>query len=126
MAHLRVMLLGLVVASWSGAGCLSPCHCIQGGGFAQVAVPAAESSPIVAVSTNAPCRASATTSVLVDISTYKAGTCEVRVQLMNGDTYAFSVAFEPVTVYGACECPGLRTATMSAPELTDAGVDGLR
>jgi hypothetical protein len=45
---------------------------------------------------------------------------------MNGDTYAFSVAFEPVTFDGACECGGLRTTSMPTPALTDAGVDGLR
>ena len=103
----------------------SSCNCPSGGGFAQVAVPAAQSSPIASVSVNGPCTASAIDGVTVDVSTASAGGCQVLATLTNGDTYAFSVQFVAETIHGACDCGVLRlTGGTPLPTLTDAGIGG--
>jgi hypothetical protein len=115
-------LLGLAALSLSVTACTGSCNCPYGGGFDMVNVPAAASSPITAVSAPSPCTATASTND-VSVSTNSAGTCRVLVQLQNGDAYAFSIQFQPVTFSGACDCGGLRVLDAPTPALTDAGID---
>jgi hypothetical protein len=124
----RVVLFTLAVAAPAASGCFpgASCNCPSGGGFVQVTVPAAQSSPIAAVSTMGPCTASATGgNDVVDVSTNAAGGCQIFVELTSGDTYTFHLAFTQETIHGACDCEVLRTTGgIPVPTLTDAGING--
>ena len=89
-------------------------------------MPAAQSTPIAAVSTMGPCTASATGgNDVVDVSTGTAGGCQVFVELTSGDTYTFHLEFTQETIHGACDCEVLRTTGgIPVPALTDAGING--
>src|SRR5512138_3883970 len=124
IAHLSSLSLALALTSLSVCGCDLPasCNCPSGGGYTTVAVPAAQSSPIAAASTNQPCTISGFSDESVSVSTYKGGGCQVLVQLADGDTYTFSVQFEQETIHGACDCGVIRVVGGTpAPTLTDAG-----
>jgi hypothetical protein len=126
MTHLasRAALFALACALFPSVSACGSCNCPMGGGFAQVAIPAAESSPIVSVSETRPCGASAIDDHTVVVQTNSAGGCQVLVQLANGDTYTFSVQFVAETIHGACDCGRLRlVGTDPTPTLTDAGID---
>ena len=124
----HVVLFALAVTAPAASGCFlgASCNCPFDGGFAQVPVPAAQSSPIAAVSTRGACTASATAGTdVVDVSTDTAGGCQVFVELTSGDTYTFHLAFTQETIHGACDCGVLRTTGGSpVPALTDAGING--
>jgi len=128
MTHLasRAALFALAAALFpSVSACVlgGSCNCPSGGGYTAVTVPAAQSSPIAAVSVNGPCTASINDDT-VAVSAYSAGGCQVLVQLTNGDMYAFSVQFVAETIHGACDCGRLReVGTEPTPTLTDAGID---
>ena len=131
MAYLasRPLLLALAFASsLSVPACFlvgGSCNCPLGGGGSHVTVPAAQSSPIARVSTNAPCTASANGDDTVVVYTPTAGSCQVLVELANGDTYTFSVQFVPETVHGDCDCGVLRmVGGPPVPTITDAGING--
>ena len=108
----RVVLFALAATAPAASGCFlgASCNCPFGGGFAQVTVPAAQSSPIAAVSTKGGCTASASGGTdVVDVSTETAGACQVFVELTSGDIYTFDMAFTQETIHGACDCGVLRT-----------------
>ena len=98
MTHLasRTALFALafaLLASVSACVLTGSCSCPSGGGYAQVTVPAAQSSPIADVSETRPCGAYALDDHTVGVQTNSAGGCQVLVRLQNGDTYTFSVQF---------------------------------
>jgi hypothetical protein len=124
----RVVLFALAVAAPAASGCFpgASCNCPDNGGFAYVTVPAAQSSPIAAVSATGRCTASTTAAAeVVAVSTDTVGGCQVFVKLTSGDTYTFHLAFTQETLHGACDCEVLRTTDGTAvPTLTDAGING--
>ena len=98
------------------------CECPAGVGFRTVAIPAAQSSPIASASTDPSCAATFD-STSVSVGHASAGTCQVTVQLANGDTYAFSVQFLVTRGRGDCGCPEAVAVDASVPEPVDAGAD---
>ena len=122
----RLATLALAVASLSSSGCSlvgGSCNCPQLGG-ATVVLPAAQSSPIANITTGTACSASdyGGGQIGVTARSNTPTTCGVTVELMNGDTYAFSVefrAFDP----GGC-CSGVQGFALGQPTQIDGGVDG--
>jgi len=114
----------VLVALLSAEGCSSSqvaCPCGTGG-YASVTVPAAENTPIAAVSTDPPCTAMDGGGGTIVVVRGSVGTCQVRVRLASDDTYVFSVQFR---ASGAGCCPDLVTAVdASVPTLVDAGTAG--
>ena len=97
------------------------CNCPAGIGVRTVAVPAAQSSPIVNASTDSPCFIFMMDSTSVQVGSPSAMTCHATVQLANGDTYAFSVQFLETKIGGDCTCNTAVAIDASVPELIDAG-----
>ena|SRR5947209_4766111 len=124
----RVVLFALGVAAPAASGCFvgGSCNCPDNAGFAYVTVPAAQSSPIAALSATGRCRATAAAAPdVVIVTTDTAGSCQVFVKLTSGDTYTFHLAFTRDTLHGVCDCEVLRTTDGTAvPTLTDAGING--
>jgi hypothetical protein len=116
----RLALPAFVIAPLFVPGCGLGSHtCPGGGSTASVMFPAAQSSPIERISTDPQCVAWHD-DVRIYVSRSTSGSCQVLVELMNGDTYAFSVGFEAVS--GAGDCPGgTRGVGNSDPVLVDAG-----
>jgi hypothetical protein len=83
--------------------CLRWHTCPGGSSIATVMFPAAQSTPIERISTDAQCIAWHD-DVRIYVIRSTTGSCQVLVQLTNGDTYAFSVGFEAVSGIG--DCPG--------------------
>jgi hypothetical protein len=110
----------LVLAGLGVSGCSGGCKCPQGGGVANVPLPAAQSSPITSVSATAPCTATVSAAGGVTVYTPAAVTCAVEAQLMNGDTYTFTVTFQSTSA-DTC-CPAAETFDASVPQLV--GGDG--
>ena len=123
-----IMLFALAVAAPGAAGCIrgGTCNCPNSGGFANVTVPAAQSSPIAAASATGACTASFTAgNDVVEVLTGSAGACQVFVELANGDTYTFAVEFTQETIHGACDCSVIHTTGGTpVPTLSDAGING--
>jgi hypothetical protein len=118
-----VLFPALVVAALAAPACSGPCDCPEGGGVANVSVPAAHSSRITSLSATSPCTATVATSDTVAVYTTAAATCEVDVQLMNGDAYVFTVAFQ--SSGDTCCDPLVGGYTASIPERADAGAGGV-
>ena len=66
-----------------------------------MALPAAQSSPITGISADAPCTATDGGSGQITVTTTIAATCDIHVQLANGDAYVFTVAFQSINS-GCC------------------------
>ena len=121
MTYLRFGTLTLISLSLLAAavGCSSGspgvCPCPPGG--AQISVAALPAS-IASVSADSPCSVTNLgTSLLVNSS--RNGTCDVHVQLTDGETYVSAVSF---TGGGGC-CPSTYFGTASALEPGDGGTD---
>jgi hypothetical protein len=113
-------LLAVAVATLFLSACGSPMICGDPCGDS-VAVPIAQSAPIATVSTDAPCDAFSTGGNMVYVSRQGSGTCQVRVSLTNGDTYAFSMQFR-ASGSGCCGSTAF-LVDASVPALVDAGGD---
>jgi hypothetical protein len=98
------------------------CNC-PAGLYGMATVPATASNAIGTVSTDAPCSASIFDSDQVIVTRNSSGTCQVRVQLANGDTYALSFQFQSVNPNGCC-ANITRPIDASVPQLVDAGAGG--
>ena len=109
----------IAVASLAAQGCLGPCNCPESGGQATVTLPAAQSSPISSVTSDGPCTAKVGSPDNIIVTTNTPGTCQVRVQLMSGDGYSFSVAFQSIS--SSCCGNLVGDHTVSIPEPVDAG-----
>jgi hypothetical protein len=114
-------LLAVAVASLSLSGCESPQVCACPAGVGSVVVPAAQSASIASVSTDAPCDAFSTGGSMVYASRQGSGTCELRVSLTNGETYAYSLQFR-ASGTGCCGSTAF-LVDASVPALVDAGGD---
>jgi hypothetical protein len=121
----RGAFLALAAASLTAPACtllVGSCECPTPTGFAMVALPAAQSSPIANVSASSPCTAWDGGGGHVNVSTPSATTCQAVVQLTNGATYTLSVEFRFVTSNGGgCNCTLLQATGTSGPTLADAG-----
>ena len=93
------------------------CPCPFGGAI--VAVPATQSIPLESVTTDPPCSASGVSSDQIFVMRQNTGTCQVRAQLTNGETYTFSVQFR-ASGSGCCGHVAFAVDS-SVPELVDAG-----
>jgi hypothetical protein len=109
----------LTAASLSVSACSATevCNCPAGGGTATFAT--TSSNPIVDVGTDAPCSASKSNDAQVSVSRPSPGTCVVRAQLMNGDTYAVTMQFQSVNPGGCCS-----NITYAADMSTPAPISG--
>jgi len=117
----RFVFVAVAAASLSVAACGGGvCNCPAGVGFKTVALPAAQSSPIAGASADPPCFTTFD-STSVQVGDSSAGTCQVTVQLANGDSYGFSVQFLVTRLGGDCACNGAVAVDASAPEQLDAG-----
>ena len=114
----------LATAALSAGACSSPqVHCpCEPSEDGYVRLPSeAGSTPISSVVTEPPCTADGRETGAVRVSRQSAGSCPVRVQLVTGQTYDFSVAFDELTT-GCCQ--GLvYVVDASAPMSVDAAAD---
>jgi hypothetical protein len=90
-----------------------------------VLLPAGQSSAITGISADAPCTATDGGAGQITVTTTVAATCDVDVQLLNGDAYVLTVAFRS----SSDTCCGALVAgyTASIPHLVNktVGADGL-
>ena len=109
--------LAVAVAALLLSACGSPQVCACPAGVGSVTV----SEPPTSVSTDAPCDAFSTGGSMVYVSRQGSGTCEVRVLLTNGETYAYSLQFR-ASGSGCCGSTAF-LVDASVPALVDAGGD---
>jgi len=119
--------VALAVASLSVSGCRpGGCALSCGNNDAYVRVPNSTPDQIERVETEPPCIAQSARENDSEGEVYvrrdNAGTCQVRVYLTNGDTYAFSVEFASHEFY--CCGTVLDPIDASIPVLIHAGADG--
>lgn len=114
--------VAVAVAAIGVPACMSPHYDCPCGLFpASVAVPSAQTTTIDSIQTDPPCTAmeGGAGSGIVEVYRQGSGSCQVRVDLGNGDTYAFSVQFR--TSGGACCGDDAFPVDASFPVLVDAG-----
>ena len=115
LATATLALVGLAVPACGSCNCPN-----TQGGRITVPFPPAAVSRIVSLSADSACNASVGGVAQIDVGTESGvGNCDVHVQLMNGDAYTFTVAFQWVD-QGCCGSL-VGKAQNLVPQLGDAG-----
>lgn len=126
-ARLVLFAFALVAAGAVSACTGTPCKLSCGNAGAYVKLPANADLETATVTTAPPCMAQLAREqdgLQTFVYSPNAGTCQVRVQLMNGETYAFSVTFESFQF--SCCGTIVHEIDASVPELIstrDGGAD---